>query len=109
MLPRQHHLLNALNACTAACHECFAGHVLGTATGETRVRSIQLTRDCADLCQLVAAFVARGPEHVQYLLRKCAELCRACADGDAQYSHDFCRRCTEACRQAEDACRTACY
>ena len=106
MLPRQQHLLNALNACTAACNECFAGN-LAAPDGATAARSILLTRDCADLCQLVAAFVARGSEHVKFLLRECAELCRACADEVTQLPHDYCRRCTDACRQAEDACRTA--
>ncbi|MBF9239431.1 four-helix bundle copper-binding protein [Hymenobacter sp. BT683] len=106
MLPRQQHLFNALNACVAACNQCFTSSLAG-AIDTSRVRSIQLSRDCADLCQLVAAFVARGSEHVQYLLRECAELCRACADEVTQYPQSHCRHCTEACRQAEDACRTA--
>ena len=105
MPPRQQQLLNALNACTVACNECFAGNL--TVTGGAAARSILLTRDCADLCQLVAAFVARGSEHVKFLLRECAELCRTCADEVTQLPHDYCRRCTDACRQAEDACRTA--
>ncbi|WP_310391889.1 four-helix bundle copper-binding protein [Hymenobacter sp.] len=106
MLPRQQHLLNALNACPAARNECFAGN-LAAPDGAPAARSIQLTRDCADLCQLVAAFVARGSEHVKFLLRECAELCRACADEETQLPPDYCRRCTDACRQADNACRTA--
>lgn len=106
MLPRQQHLLNALNACTAACNECFASNLAAPGSAVS-ARSIQLTRDCADLCQLVAAFVARGSEHVKFLLRECAELCHTCADEVTQLPHDYCRRCTDACRQAEDACRTA--
>ena len=76
-------------------------------TGHDRRRGILLTRDCAHRCQLVAAFVARGSEHVKFLLRECAELGRICADGVTRLPHDYCRRCTDACRQAEDACRTA--
>ncbi|TGE29405.1 four-helix bundle copper-binding protein [Hymenobacter metallicola] len=106
MLPRQQHLFNALNDCTATCNECYSAN-LTSSLAAGRVRSILLTRDCADLCQLVAAFVARGSEHVQFLLRECAELCRACADEATQYDDDCSRRCTQACRQAEDACRTA--
>lgn len=106
MLPRQQHLLDALNTCAAACNECFISSLTGS-LDKSLVRSIQLSRDCADLCQLVASFVARGSEHVQYLLRECAELCRVCADEVTQHPQSHCRLCTDACRQAEDACRTA--
>jgi len=96
----------ALTACVAACHECFAGS-LAEPGAAALGRGIQLSRDCAELCQLVAGFVARGAEHTPYLLRAGAELCRACADEVTQYPYDYTRRCAEAGRQAEDACRTA--
>jgi hypothetical protein len=105
MRPRQQHLFNALNACVVACNECFAGSLAAPSVA-AMVRSIQLSRDCAELCQLMSAFVARGSEHVQFLLRECAELCRTCADEVTQHPYDYTRRCAEACRQAEDACRT---
>ena len=102
MLLRRQLLLDALRACVTACNEYFSGSLNGPAVS-ARVRGTRLSRDCADLRQLAAAFVSRSSEHMRFVLHECAELCRACADESSQYSEARSRRCTEACRQAEDA------
>ncbi|MET4105925.1 four-helix bundle copper-binding protein [Hymenobacter sp. UYP22] len=107
MLPRQQHVLNALASCAAACDNCAALGLPTLASTPTQLRSLQLSRDCADLCRLAAAFVAREAEHAVHILRECAELCRACANECTQFATDHHRVCTEACRRGEDACRTA--
>ena len=107
MLIHHQPLLDALRACVTACNDYFSGSLSGPVVA-ARVRSIRLSWDCADLCQLAAAFVARSSEHVRFVLRECAELCRACANESAQYAEAHSRRYTAACRQAEDACRMAC-
>ncbi|WP_167856808.1 four-helix bundle copper-binding protein [Hymenobacter aquaticus] len=106
MLPRQQHVLDALYACFVAC-EAQATHGLNHPEAPALSRSVRLSRDCADLCRLSAAFVGRGSEHTAHMLRECAELCRVCADECTQFSDEACRLCTDACRRAEDACRTA--
>ncbi|MFC6223038.1 four-helix bundle copper-binding protein [Hymenobacter artigasi] len=106
MLPRQQVLLDALFTCATACNE-FIAYSWNEPDLPSRARSMRLGRDCADLCQLAGVFVARGSEHFRYILRECAELCRACADETTQHPGDLSRRCTEACRMAEDACRTS--
>jgi hypothetical protein len=103
LLPRQQHVLDALNACIAACE---IQTVDGLDYPDTQ-RSMRLSRDCADLCRLAAAFVLRGAEHTPHILRECAELCRVCADESTQFSYEAFRKCTDTCRRAEDACRTA--
>jgi len=106
MLPRQQHVLNALATCAAACDQCTT---LGLTDRQlpAHLRSFRLSRDCADLCRLTAAFLAREAEHTPHLLRECAELCRACANACTQFDTPQHRTCTEACRRGEDACRTA--
>ncbi|MBC6699403.1 four-helix bundle copper-binding protein [Hymenobacter sp. BT190] len=106
MLPRQQHALNTLAICAAACDQCTAFGLTETPPAHW-LRSFRLSRDCADLCRLTAAFLAREAEHTSHLLRECAELCRACADECTQFDTPQHRTCTEACRRGEDACRTA--
>ena len=98
-------LLDALNACLAACEHC-ATAFLKEQDVKMMVRCIQLDRDCADLCALAARFVARGSAHVKPLLTLCAEICKACGDECAQHTHvRHCQECADACRRCEQACR----
>ncbi|WP_426491483.1 four-helix bundle copper-binding protein [Hymenobacter sp. 102] len=72
-------LLDALNACIAACEHC-ATACLQEDNVKMMARCVLLDRDCADICALTARFTARGSEHAAHLLRECAEICKACAD-----------------------------
>ena len=71
------------------------------------VHCISLDRDCADICALLARFVARGSEHAPHLLKECAEICKACGDECEQHAAHMahCKECAEACRRCEQACR----
>lgn len=108
MLPRQQYILNTLQTCISTCAET-SSLVLQQSNANLLLRVSKLSRDCADLCQLTAAFVARESEHLVYVLRECAELCRTCADEQARHAATIaaCKRAEDACRRAEDACRTA--
>ena len=87
-------LLDALNACIAACEHC-ATACLQEDDVKMMARCISLDRDCADVCALTARLVARG-----------AEVCKACGDECAQHTHmPHCQACAEACRRCEEACR----
>ena len=98
-------LLDALNACLAACEHC-ATACLHEQDVKAMARCIALDRDCADLCVLTARFVARGSEHAAHLLKECAELCKACGDECGKYAHmAHCKECAEACQRCETACR----
>lgn len=101
-------LLDALNACLAACEHC-ATACLQEEDVKRMVGCIRLDRDCADLCALTARLVARGSEQAQAVLRVCADLCQACAQECEQHAAhmDHCRECAEACRRCEQACQTA--
>jgi hypothetical protein len=99
-------LLDALNACIAACEHC-ATACLQEDDVKRMVRCISLDRDCADVCALTARLVARASGHAEQLLRECAEICKACGDECEQHAAhmEHCRACAEACRRCEEACR----
>ena len=99
-------LLDALNACIAACEHC-ATACFGEPSVQMMAPCIQLDHDCADICALTVRFLARGSNYARHLLATCADACRACGDEcDKHASHmAHCRECTEACRRCEQACR----
>jgi len=82
--------LNAVGAgkfCTAApsrfiaaCELC-ADACLDEQAIRMMVPCVRLDRDCADICRLTAAFIARGSDHTQYVPRECIEICQECHDG----------------------------
>ena len=97
-------LLQALNACVAACEHCISS-CLQEDDVQMMVRCISLDRDCADICALTARFVARGSAHAEHLLRACADMCHACYEECRQHQDEHCQQCAEACRRCEEACR----
>lgn len=97
-------LLEALNNCAAACNHC-ATACLDEQDVKMMARCIKLDMDCADICQLTAAFVARGSDHAVHLLKECAEICKACAEECEKHSHmEHCRKCAEICRHCAEVC-----
>ncbi|WP_310394401.1 four-helix bundle copper-binding protein [Hymenobacter sp.] len=97
-------VLDALSRCIAACELC-ADACLDEADLKMLVPCIRLDHDCADICRLTAAFIARGSDHTAHALRECIEICQQCHDECAQHSHDHCKRCAEACKACLEACR----
>jgi hypothetical protein len=72
-------------------------------------RCIALDLECADVCRLAAASIARGGEHMQAICALCAKACRGCAAECGHHSMDHCKRCAEACKRCEDACLAMVY
>ena len=97
-------LVTMLNQCAAACNRC-ATACLNEKDVKMLARCIQLDIDCAQLCQLVASFVARDSTHAVPLMDECAELCNVCADECEKHSHmEHCRVCAETCRRCAELC-----
>ena len=97
-------LLEALNNCAAECNHC-ATACLGETDVKMLARCIRLDIDCAEICQLTAAYVARDSGHVNHLLKECADICEACAEECEKHSHmEHCRQCAAVCRQCAEAC-----
>jgi hypothetical protein len=97
-------LLDTLARCVAACENC-ADACLDEEHMKMMVPCIRLDRDCADICRLTAAFIARNSPHAPHVISACIELCQKCHDECAQHQHDHCQQCAQACQECLDACR----
>ena len=102
--PDNRAVLDALSRCIAACELC-ADACLDEADIKMQVACIRLDRDCADICRLTAAFIARGSDHAQHVLKECMEICRKCHDECAKHTNDHCKKCAEACKACLEACQ----
>ena len=96
--------LQACNECAVACLQC-ATACLQEADPKPMAGCIALDLECADICQLAAASIARGGEHMQAICALCAQACSSCATECGKHNMDHCKRCAEACKRCADACR----
>ena len=95
--------IDACNACADACDHCSAA-CLQEEHVSAMARCIALDMDCAQICRLSAAYMARGSGFSAALCKQCADICRACADECAQHQMDHCQQCAAACRRCADEC-----
>lgn len=99
------------NACIEACNECAiaCNHCATACLREDNVkamaRCIALDTDCAAICQLASAAMARGSEQSQAICTLCADICEACGKECGKHSMDHCQQCAQACRDCAAACR----
>lgn len=93
------------NECAGACLQC-ASACLDEEDIEPMVRCIRLDMECADICRLAAASIARGDEHMKAVCLLCADVCDVCGRECAKHAMDHCQRCAEICRRCADACRS---
>ncbi|KTT17996.1 four-helix bundle copper-binding protein [Pseudacidovorax intermedius] len=105
-MPRLDHTdcIDACNACAVACNHCAASCLREPDPG-AMAGCIRLDMDCAAVCQLAAAAMARGSEHAAAICTLCARICEACAAECAQHDMDHCQACAQACRDCAQACR----
>jgi hypothetical protein len=100
-------LLALLAECAHACHHCSTA-CLREEDVKMMATCIKLDMDCAQICELTAAFVSRGSDHAKHALKECAEICSKCADECEKHEHmEHCKKCADACRKCADACRKA--
>ncbi len=102
--PTEKACLQACNDCAAACLQCAAG-CLRESNPKPMVRCIELDMECADICRMASAAIARAGELAKDTCRLCAQSCETCEAECARHDMDHCRRCAEACRVCAQACR----
>jgi hypothetical protein len=91
--------------CAVECNHC-ATACLQEQDVKMMARCIALDLDCAAICELAAAAMARGSENAQSICALCADICEACGEECAKHSAmEHCQRCAEACRRCADECR----
>ena len=95
-------LIAALYKCALACNYC-ATSCLEEKEVKTLKTCVRLDIDCAQICTLTAALLARGSEHGQHLLEECAEICGLCATECEKHAGmmEHCKECAAACRKFE--------
>lgn len=97
--------LRACNECAAACLVC-ASACLKEDNPKPLASCIALDLECADICSLAAASIARGDKHMKAICALCADASQACGTECAKHADaDHCKRCAEACKRCAEACR----
>jgi len=69
------------------------------------VPCIALDMDCAQICALAAAAMARGSQHAKAICALCADVCQSCGDECAKHAMVHCQQCAKTCLQCAKECR----
>src|SRR5450830_803036 len=96
--PIEKECLLACNECMAACLEC-AITCLKEDDPKAMVHCLKLDMECADVCRLAAASIARGDDHLNAVCTLCAQVCHACAAECAKHPMQHCKHCAESCQR----------
>jgi hypothetical protein len=96
--------IEACNACADACDSCSTA-CLQEQNMPALARCIALDMDCAEICRLASAYMARNSMFAAQLCKQCEEVCEACGEECAKHQMAHCQRCAEACRRCADECR----
>ena len=86
-------------ACAAACDHCAASCLMEQDV-KMMARCIALDMDCAQICRMAAAYMARGSEFATAICAMCADVCDACGEECAKHQQmKHCQECADACRR----------
>jgi hypothetical protein len=96
--------IDACNICAAACNYCSSA-CLKEPDVQSMSACIRLDLDCAEICYLASAYMARGSDNVAAICQLCAGICEACAAECSKHSMDHCRACARACQLCAEECR----
>lgn len=95
--------IEACHVCAAYCERC-ATSCLKEDDVEQMAECIRLDMQCAQICRLVASFMALDSEYAKPLCRLCADICNACGDECAKHEADHCQECARACHRCAKEC-----
>ncbi|WP_028312535.1 four-helix bundle copper-binding protein [Derxia gummosa] len=100
-------LINCADACDDCARACDLCAIACLAEDDPKPMAacIALDIDCAAICRLASAAMARGSSQIDIICELCATICAACADECGQHPMDHCQRCAKACRDCASACR----
>lgn len=95
--------IEACSECAVACNHCAAS-CLKDRDVTMMARCIALDIDCAAICQLAMAAMARGSEYATAICRLCADICQACGDEFAMHKAQHRQDCAAAGHRCAEAC-----
>lgn len=90
--------------CQQVCNQCFDA-CLKDDNVKMMVECIQLDRECADICALVATFAHRDSAVKIDLISLCATICQACGKECEQHDSQHCQQCAKTCFECAELCR----
>jgi hypothetical protein len=96
--------IEACDQCAIACYHCSTA-CLQEDDVKALARCMALDTDCAEVCKLASAAMARGSEQAHAICTLCADICDACGDECGKHPMDHCQACAEACRRCAQECR----
>lgn len=96
--------IEACNACAGACNHCAAS-CLQEQDIKSLARCIALDVDCAEICVLAAAAMARASESSKVICTACADVCEQCGAECAKHQMEHCQQCARACMECAQECR----
>jgi hypothetical protein len=96
-------MISELEACAQACNVCFTS-CLNEEDVSLMARCIELTRECAEACQIAASMVARDSENADKFLRLSAEITMACDEECSKHQLEHCQNCAKICRRCSVLC-----
>lgn len=101
MFPR---VLRTIQKCAAHC-EHMTKIMLYTPDIHLRTTQIELLRDCADICEATAKYIARNSVFSKSLAKKCARICEICGKHCLQFSDEASQICARICLHCAEECR----
>ena len=96
-------IFKELNACMALCTICFKAG-LNEENINQKTFGIKLTRECAEICQLMASMLLRDSQNIDKYVKLCVEICECCAEETDRYEEDYCQKCAHACHKCSEMC-----
>jgi hypothetical protein len=70
-----------------------------------REHQLNLLRDCADICTLIAKYLARMSHFSKTTANLCAAICEACGTECAKFSDQESQHCAQVCFHCARECR----
>lgn len=99
-----HRVLETLKHCEATCE--FTEHAILQMEGSShRKEQLRLLRDCADICNLTAKYIARSSFFAKSLATLCAQICEVCGKNCLQHPDELSQRCGHICLRCAQECR----
>lgn len=107
------HVTEEMKRCIKSCLDCFssceqtASYCVEKGGKHAEPAHVLLLRDCAGICELTAAFMARGSSYHKKSCGVCAEICQGCGDSCAKFPDDVqMKACADVCRACAESCRS---
>jgi hypothetical protein len=97
-------LEHLLIKCIAGCETC-ATKSINSEEAAAMSDSINLNRDCADICSLASKLLARKSKYLEEVLQLCIESCTNCKEECSKHSTEHCQHCAKICTECAEACQ----